>query len=460
MKPLEGTDEEKKQITEIQESDCKLLSKIVEDKEDNIGIKRMIESGVVESLLFIYTNRDLNSITQTYSSAFLHITINSNDEIQLLLLEKNPYPGLIRLLEHPDDDIASDAIDSIFNILEVGSITTPDANPHPHYDSLQACDGIKKIFALFQKNGSKYCKDQAALCIGYLFRAQQITDPIMRQVIISHLKSLLCDSEELMKDYTKEALNYLAQNEANRSEILNEAELLKIANNLQRELKGTEDEKKGILKFQETDLLLLSSVLDGREDIQLRSDAINAGIIDALLQIFTSRDLDEITRPYINAFIKLTHPSNFIICQLILEKQPFPSLLRLLNHKDENVTNSAVVSIDNIVYYTSLESELTSQHPFFADLASAGGIEKIFSLFKVTTNEYSKKVSAVCLGIVFRAQEIIDHAMIKEVITHLKSIINDPDNDIKKLVKYALKCLVQNQVNKTEIESGGFTIPE
>ncbi|KAA6368677.1 MAG: hypothetical protein EZS28_035796, partial [Streblomastix strix] len=422
--------------------------------------KQIISSGVVESLLFIYTKRDLNSITQTNSETFIDLIQNSSDEVKLLIYNKKPYPGLIRLLEHSNDKIASDAIKSIFLLLEAGSDTTSDKDPHPHFESMQESNGIQKIFALFQKNQSKYSRVWAVICIGYLFRAQQITDQIMRKEIISHLKSLLSDSDVWVKYRAKDALYYLAQNDTNRSQIMKNFNLKTIANNLQKELKGTKNEKKGILQKQETDLLLLSSVLHSREDFQLRQDAINAGIIDALLHIFASRDLDQITRPYIDAFFNFTHPSNFIVCQLLIQKQPFPSLLRLLEHKDENIVNDAIESIDNIVYYTSLESELSSQHPFFANLASVGGIEKIFSLFKQTSNKYDKDKSAICLGIVFRAQEIKDHAMIKEVITHLKSIINDPDNDIKKLVKYALKCLVQNQVNKADIESDRFIIPD
>ncbi|KAA6395796.1 MAG: hypothetical protein EZS28_008676 [Streblomastix strix] len=458
--PFVGTQQQQKQILQKQQTDLLLLSSVLENRDDNELCKQIISSGVVESLLFIYTNRDLNSITRSYSESFIDLLNKSSYESNLLLLEKKPYPGLIRLLEHPDDNIASDAIASIFLLLQAGSNTTPESDPHPHYDSMQESDGIKKIFALFQKNGRKFSRDRSALCIGYLFRAQQITDQIMRNEIISHLKSLLSDSNDLIKERAKDALKYLAQNEVNRTEIFKYADLKKIEQDLKQPFVGTKEYKKSILQKQETDLLLLSSVLHSREDFQFLSDAINAGIIDALLQIFTSRDLDEITRPYINAFISFTHPSNFIICQLLVEKQPFPSLLRLLEHKDENIVSDAVGSIDNVVYYTSLESELTSQHPFFAHLASVGGIEKIFSLFKQTTDEFCKICSAICLGIVHRAQEIKDSSLRKEVIAHLKSIINDIRDDIKKLVKYAIRCLVQNYVNKTEIESEGFTIPD
>ncbi|KAA6380536.1 MAG: hypothetical protein EZS28_023935, partial [Streblomastix strix] len=107
----------------------------------------------------------------------------------------------------------------IINILQTGSNTTPVSDPHPHYESLQQCDGIKKIFALFQKNGSRYNRDRSALCIGYLFRAREITDPIMRQEIINHLKNLLNDSSVWVKGTAKDALKYLSLNAVNKTEI-------------------------------------------------------------------------------------------------------------------------------------------------------------------------------------------------------------------------------------------------
>ncbi|KAA6380124.1 MAG: hypothetical protein EZS28_024349 [Streblomastix strix] len=320
----------------------------------------------------------------------------------------NPFPGLIRLLEHSDNKIASDAIILIFLFLEVGCKTTSNTEQHPHYESIQTCHGIQKIFTLFQKNGSKYCKDRAAICLGYLFKAHLIADPIMRHEIICHLKILLNDSDDWLKGQTKNALKYLAKN----------------------------------------------------DNIQLRRDSINVGIIEALLRIFASRNLDYISLSYTSVFLAFTYPSNFDIYQLLIEKQPFPPLLRLFNHKDENVVSNTVAAICNILYYSALESELNQQHPFFAVLASAGGIEKIHSLFKKTKNQFSKKSSSICLGIVLRAQEIKDSNMRKEVIVHLKSIINDPQKNLNKLVQYALKCLAQNIVNRNEIEGDGFSIPE
>ncbi|KAA6379386.1 MAG: hypothetical protein EZS28_025088 [Streblomastix strix] len=460
IQPIEGTDEQQKSILHKQEMDLILISAILEGSDDNELRKRIISSGIVENLLFIFSNRDLNSITREFSQIFFNVTSNSNNEVKLLIYYKNPYPGLIRLLEHPDNLIVGDAIASILFIIQAGSITTPDNDPHPHYEQILACDGLNQIFTLFQKNLSKYSRDRASICLGFLFKSRKITDTVMKLDIINHLKILLNDSDDLVKERAQKAIKYLAQNESNRSEILNIDILKVIIKSFQKEFKGTQDEKEEIIKLQESDCLFLYSILHRREDIQSRIDAINSGIIDILLHIFASRDLDDITRPYTNLFFVFTHPPNFIICQLLIQKQPFLSLLRLLDHKDENIVSDAIASIGSILHYSAVGTEMDSQHPFFEDLASAGGIEKLFSLFKSTTSIYSKNVSAICLGIVFRAQEIKDSIMRKEVITLLKSIINDVDQQIQKLVKCALKCLAQNEVNKAEIVSDDFIIPE
>ncbi|KAA6362434.1 MAG: hypothetical protein EZS28_042039 [Streblomastix strix] len=190
---------------------------------------------------------------------------------------------------------------------------------------------------------------------------------------------------------------------------------------------------------------------------KLRRDLINAGIIDVLLQIFAKRDLDDITYPFTNAFFVFTYPSNLALCQLLVEKQPFPSLLRLLDHKVEDIINDVISSIDNIFYYAAIGTEITKQHPFYTNLALAGGIEKIYSLFQQSSDKFYKKISAICLGIVFRAQEINDSSMRKEVITYLKSMYEDSREDIRKLVRFSLQCVI---AQKQEIESDHFVILE
>ncbi|KAA6391708.1 MAG: hypothetical protein EZS28_012767 [Streblomastix strix] len=210
--PFEGTQEQQKNITHRQETDLLLLTLILKGQDDDELRKRIISSGIVESFLLIFINRDPNSISQEYSLAFFHITNNSSNEIKLLIYNKKPFLGLIRLLEHTDILVAGDAVASIFNIQISGSNTTKESDPHPHFESIQVYDGIKKIFALIQKNGSKYSRDRSALCIGYLFKAREIIDPIMRQVIINHLKSLLNDSDAWVKERAKNTLKYLSQN--------------------------------------------------------------------------------------------------------------------------------------------------------------------------------------------------------------------------------------------------------
>ncbi|KAA6349519.1 MAG: hypothetical protein EZS28_051930, partial [Streblomastix strix] len=181
---IEGSDEQKKSILQNQENKLLLLSSILEGQNDNQLLKRIISTGIVDNLLFIFINRDLNSITRIYSLTFFYLINLASDEVKHLIYIKNPYPGLIHLLEHSDIDIENDAITSILFLLQAGSDTTPDTEIHPHYESIQAFDGIKKLFALFQKDRSKFSRDRAALCIGFLFRSQQITDSIMRQQII------------------------------------------------------------------------------------------------------------------------------------------------------------------------------------------------------------------------------------------------------------------------------------
>ncbi|KAA6359210.1 MAG: hypothetical protein EZS28_045263 [Streblomastix strix] len=181
--------------------------------------------------------------------------------------------------------------------------------------------------------------------------------------------------------------------------------------------------------------------MPGGQNNEIQKLCIESGIIKSLLDICSSRNLNQITYPYIGALASFTYPSSFQMIQLLYQLKPFPSLLRLLDRTDENIVYYSMNAIDNIIYYGAIGTDSTSIHPYYEDLNQLGGIEKIFSLFRRTQDEFTKIVSATCLGIVFRAREMTDPEMKVEIISHLKSIINHENEDIKKLAQLALKCL-------------------
>lgn len=75
------------------------------------------------------------------------------------------------------------------------------------------------------------------------------------------------------------------------------------------------------------------------------------------MRIFSSGDLNAITKQFIDAFCVLTFPYSSMINQLIFEMKPFASLLRLLNHDNIDVINNTIASIDNILYSGAIGSE-------------------------------------------------------------------------------------------------------
>ncbi|KAA6358621.1 MAG: hypothetical protein EZS28_045852 [Streblomastix strix] len=186
---------------------------------------------------------------------------------------------------------------------------------------------------------------------------------------------------------------------------------------------------------------------------------INSGIVDSLLKILSTWKIDKITYPYIDTFTSFTYPSSFEIIQQLIQKKSLPTLLRLFEHKDEDIAWRTINAIDNIIYYGAIGTEQTQSHPYYQELAQIGGTIKIFELFR-TQDEYSKMISSTCLGIVFRAREMINPEMKVEILNHLKSIINHEDEDYRKLSNLALKCLAQNQANRTDITKDGFAIPD
>ncbi|KAA6380785.1 MAG: hypothetical protein EZS28_023687 [Streblomastix strix] len=175
-----------------------------------------------------------------------------------------------------------------------------------------------------------------------------------------------------------------------------------------------------------------------------RKNAIIAGIVDALHEIISTRNLDDITAPYIHALFVFTHPYSIAISQLLFEKKSLTYLLHLLDHQDQQIINSALAAIVNILYCGVISTNNTLPHPYYEELYQQGGIQKIFTLFQQTTHQFSKNCSATCLVLVFRSREMPYPEMKDYIISHLKSIVNHQDEETRNEAILALQCLQQN----------------
>ncbi|KAA6383818.1 MAG: hypothetical protein EZS28_020656 [Streblomastix strix] len=455
-----GTELQKEEIRQKKIKTCQKIVSIFIGKKNNEGKKLAIESGVIDALLHLLMAYPLDNITISHILALQIFTYSSSNEIKLLIISKNSFQALLRLFDHPNIFVVNRAVVSIYNILLAGSNTTTTSEPHPHFATVQALDGIQKLYALFQRNMSQFSKDFAAISLGELFISKELPDNMKRE-IIGHFKAILIRSEDNEKDSAKDALSQLAQNSANLAEIMKDVDLNQIANNLRKKLDGNEEQQKQIQIQQDGDCWILVSILSGRKDDELRLRIINSGIVDALLNILLTRDLKTITHAFSQVFFILTTKSNSEIRLLLYEKHPYPALIRLLNHPNNDITDDSITSIYNIIIVGINTTSISEKHPHFAEIQSCDGIRKFFDLFKRNDiTKRNKDTTAECIGNLFRAQEIPDKQMKTEIIAHLKALLNSSDDWEKNAAKNAIKYLSQNAANRTEIEKDGFAIPQ
>ncbi|KAA6384088.1 MAG: putative aurora-B kinase Ark1 [Streblomastix strix] len=478
LKPIIGNESKKQEIIKDQEQGCDYIIQRFKGKQDEEGRREAIKDGLIEGLNYAFQNHELNSISRKYSDAFFYLTYTS-DQIKLLIYQRQPYQGLLRLLEHTESLIVGDAIGYILNIINSGADTTSIKQQHPHFTSIQQYDGIRKIFELFNKNKRQSFKDKASICIGHLFRSQEIADSLMRVEIIKHLIFLLSSSDQWTQEQSKLALNYLSRNTVNRSEILKYVDLKKIEQDLKQPVKRNEQQKQSILQQQEFDIFLLSAVIQVRKDDGHRLQIFSSGIVDEILTIFNTQELN----------------SNDEVGLQIYSMPPYPGLIRLLEHSNIQYTFlipshaqialkcrcgsvSGVVldpyrrilfieiviriihSILNILLVGANTTPETQQHPHFNSMQACDGIKKTYSLFHQNRNKEIKDIAAICIGQLFRAQEITNKSMRKDIIGYLKELTTDSDQWTRNEANWRLRGLAQNAVNKADIEADGFAIPE
>ncbi|KAA6361084.1 MAG: hypothetical protein EZS28_043389 [Streblomastix strix] len=200
---------------------CEYLIELFKDSKINDEYRnRFILSGAAKALLNIFQNWKLEDIKEQYSEAFFLLAYTSNEEIIQLLFTLNPFKGLLNLLEHSNIIIQKRGLESIFNIQLGGSRSKSKTEVHPYFDAIASLVGIEKIYEFMNRNNTtKYCKDLSAITIGYFYRARNYENVDMRINVIKQLKSVVQDQNNSLKVNAKSALNKLAQNTDNKTEI-------------------------------------------------------------------------------------------------------------------------------------------------------------------------------------------------------------------------------------------------
>ncbi|KAA6389712.1 MAG: hypothetical protein EZS28_014762 [Streblomastix strix] len=258
---------------------------------------------------------------------------------------------------------------------------------------------------------------------------------------------------------TDDILRFIANNQQLPS--FSQSELNEMKKILLKEERGSEIQI-GVIKQNKIEICqkIIAKFIQNDDDIEGRKQALNAGIADALLKIFTTYPLESITQSHIWAFFELTYITDDQIKYDAFKNINFTGIVRLLDHHDIAIINRAVISIHNFIIHGTNLTSISSPHPYYQSLASCDGINKLFILFKKNLSKYSKDNASICIGHLFRAKEIPNTEMRKKVISYLKTAVNDSDSWMKRNSMKRLRELAQNVVNRAEIEKDGFKIPE
>ncbi|KAA6390123.1 MAG: hypothetical protein EZS28_014349 [Streblomastix strix] len=208
--------------------------------------------------------------------------------------------------------------------------------------------------------------------------------------------------------------------------------------------------------------LVIDMFENNDKDIEGRRRCINAGIPTALAQLYEKQDDIFIKQQHIDAFFYIGVYEVNIIGQLLFSKYLFGGLLRILQHPDNSITFRGIQCIFNIIVAGS-NINLSPQvlHPYFDSIGGHSGIKRLYEFFnKWNQYECSKNTASICIGNLCRARMIEDETIRKNIIAHLKKIINDTDKWTRDSSRFALQYLASNSVNKAEITKDGFAVPK
>ncbi|KAA6387005.1 MAG: hypothetical protein EZS28_017468 [Streblomastix strix] len=448
--PLKGTKQQIESNQNSQESECVKMIDMFKDKKYAKYKMNAINHGIALELVTIYETRDLPLITTPLVEVYNVLLQTSSEVIIQVFNNKNPYPGLFRLIQHKDNQIVLLSLQSICSLLKGGLDTTEVNVQHPHYNIIDSSNGIKILHKLFKTAQSKELQEISAICIGYIYRSKEIQDKFIKKDIITFLKNTVYDLNEWTRVASIEAISLLAQNQVNLAEIISDEFFISIAQDLRKQLIGIETTKKQINQKQENECEILQTIITKNplnDDIRLIM--IKSGIAESLLYNFQIRDISKITLPFVQLFLILTDSQSNDVKQQILDKHPYAPLLRIINHNNSKIIEYSVISINNIISLGLTTSPIAEQHP---DLVIIEDCKEVENLFNLTTQkdviQSIKDIAAVCIGNLFRAKQIPTGI---EVISILMSLLNNSDLQTRNSARNALNCLAQDKSNFAEI---------
>ncbi|KAA6393598.1 MAG: hypothetical protein EZS28_010876 [Streblomastix strix] len=216
---------------------------------------------------------------------------------------------------------------------------------------------------------------------------------------------------------------------------------------LSKKEQGTYQEIQYIRKRKEDICQIVGEIFYDKMDDQARMQAIEGGIASQIIAILMTQPLNTITHPLSLSFYSFTNPFSPPILQQLAQLNSFPMLLHLLDHPNIQVVGDAIASLFNILLGVTSSLNENDPHPYFQTIQDMKGIEQLFKLFQSKAGKDTRDTTALCLAHLFRARKIPNAEMRKEVISHLKSLVNDDDDWTKINVNIALRLLVVNDVN-------------
>ncbi|KAA6403427.1 MAG: hypothetical protein EZS28_001055 [Streblomastix strix] len=420
--------------------------------------KAALSYGIVDSLVKCSNSHAPSKYADMFSIPLAYLAKHCKGNIQEQIIQANPFPAFVRLISfvRSDKTLVDNGISAISYLLYHENIMVNET--HPQYEVLSACNGIIKIFELFKRNTSKQSRDCSALSLGYLYRSREIEDQRMRQMVITHLKSLISDPDLDIKEYAIAAINCVSRNPVNLAEILKGDELAQVKNVLLTELKGNERQKKMTQTNQENKCHFLIAMLHNRKDDNLHNLIIDVGIFHVLLYVFANRELNLITPLLSTTFDEIVNNVDEQILLKLLNTNPFKALIRLIVHPNELICRNAIVSICTFLELGSGSSN-SDQHPYFDQFSSSNWISQIFKCFHRNSSEEQKNYSAICIGLLYKNREIVDTMMKQQIISHLKSL-SSCELECNSKAKKALIYLALNVDNRREMKRDGFKIPD
>ncbi|KAA6397941.1 MAG: hypothetical protein EZS28_006537 [Streblomastix strix] len=272
------------------------------------------------------------------------------------------------------------------------------------------------------------------------------TDNLKKEIVnLTKTKIDIQSTDKTADNIKEETVNLTKQTNNNKSSVKTTDKLKEENVNSTKTVNDIEKPSKQDIDKQELDCDNIQLMLQ-KQGFAYREKLIQTGVAEKLIIGFEKGNTSIISPSCLKVLSSITIPDDDSIGNIFIKRKSFSALLKLFSHSDINITEQAIKILYSIIVKTRrADIPNTNKDLYFTILNETGGIKDIIELFNSNRSQYSRDLSALCIGILYEYKSVKDEIVKPEILEQILTISQIGDNQIKTTAQQVHDSISRNK---------------